>query len=407
MSLRSFRLVLFAIAALLLTPSAASAAWTVTPTPNVAGADDTFLNAVDCSSASSCMAVGNATFTPAFRVFRSTTVAERWDGTSWQIVPSPNPPEASSSSLHGISCPRRNVCFAVGSWSTPPPNLPPPYGPPGIGRPLIERWDGTSWSIQPSPDVAHGNLDAVSCSGLRACTAVGSVSGAPITTLAERWDGTGWHVQSTPNPTGSESRQLSSVSCPLKRTCTAVGTATTFNASGGHSSPLVERWFGRVNAWGLEAAPKPGGFDSGFSGVSCPDGRVCFAVGASLSSLGIVTFAERRIGSSWSIMPTPNPGPYQGPNGPVFNAQLSSVSCPGRRSCHAVGIGFPVADDQFGTFAERFDGVSWQLESIPTAGLQVSDLSGVSCPSRLFCMAVGTVLGSSGAPATLSAKWTP
>ena len=355
------------------------------------------------------MAVGNATFTPAFRVFRSTTVAQRWDGTSWQIVPSPNPPEASSSSLHGISCPRRNVCFAVGSWSTPPPNLPPPYGPPGIGRPLIERWDGTSWSIQPSPDVAHGNLDAVSCSGLRACTAVGSVSGAPITTLAERWDGTGWHVQSTPNPTGSESRQLSSVSCPLKRTCTAVGTATTFNASGGHSSPLVERWFGRVNAWGLEAAPKPGGFDSGFSGVSCPDGRVCFAAGASFEQPGHcdlrraphrLELVDHAHPESGAVPGSERPGiqrttlQRQLPGTAVVSRRGHRVDPVGRRSVRHVRRALRRSE-----LAARIDSDGRRL--------QVSDLSGVSCPSRLFCMAVGTVLGSSGAPATLSAKWTP
>ena len=353
------------------------------------------------------MAVGNAEFTPAFRVFTSTTVAERWDGTGWQIVPSPNPPGATWSQLNGVSCPRPNVCFAVGYWRTDPTNVPNGFG---IPRPLIERWDGTSWSIQPSPDVPGGSLDAVSCSGLLACTAVGSVSGALSRPLAERWDGTGWHVQSTPTPSSADPQEnsLLDVSCPRRRTCTAVGSSITFGTSPPNvgpidRSPLVERWFGRVDSWGLEAA-KPDGFDSGFSGVSCPDGRVCFAVGYLMpSSLSIATLAERRVGStSWSVMPTPNP-PQPPPN--QASAQLLGVSCPGRRACHAVGIG--LVADQFGTFAERFDGASWQLESIPTNGLQVPALSDVSCPSRFFCMAVGTVLGSSGAPATLAAKWTP
>jgi hypothetical protein len=42
---------------------------------------------------------------------------------------------------------------------------------------LIELWNGTSWSIQPSPDVPDGTLQGISCSGLLACTAVGSVYG--------------------------------------------------------------------------------------------------------------------------------------------------------------------------------------------------------------------------------------
>ena len=109
---------LVASVALLLTPSAASAAWTVPPTPNVAGADDTSLNAVDCSSANSCIAVGDAVFPPTGFKERpiTTTVAERWDGTSWQLMPTPNPSGANLSLLSGISCPWRNVCFAVGQW---------------------------------------------------------------------------------------------------------------------------------------------------------------------------------------------------------------------------------------------------------------------------------------------------
>jgi hypothetical protein len=404
MSLRSFRLV-FTTAALLLAPSAASAAWTVPPTPNVAGANSTNLRSVDCSSANSCMAVGNAVFPGGFKLpSPSTTVAERWDGTSWQVVPSPNPPGATWSELNGISCPLPRICFAVGFWRTDPNS---PFGS-GIPRPLIELWDGTSWSIQPGPDVPQGSLDAVSCSGLLACTAVGSVLDQSLhQPLAERWDGTGWHVQSTPTPNSTDPHEnsLLAVSCPRRGTCTAVGGSTTFGAcppcGPSDRSPLVERWFGRVDSWGLEAA-KPDGFDSGFSGVSCPDGRVCFAVGWFLpSSVSIATLAERRVGLSWSVMPTPNP-PRPPPN--QASAQLTGVSCPGRRACHAVGIG-DVAG-HFGTFAERFDGASWQLESIPTNGLEVPALSDVSCPSRFFCMAVGTVSGSSG-PATLAAKWTP
>ena len=42
-------------------------------------------------------------------------MAERWDGTSWQIVPTPDPPSATPISLNGVSCPWPNVCFAVGS----------------------------------------------------------------------------------------------------------------------------------------------------------------------------------------------------------------------------------------------------------------------------------------------------
>ena len=383
MSLRSVRLILLATAALLLTPSAASAAWSVPPTPNVAGASSTNLSAVDCTSANSCMAVGQATFNAPGGT--AATVAEHWNGTSWQIVTTPNPPGSTFNSLNGVSCPRPNVCFAVGSSDS---------------RPLIELWDGTSWSIQSSAGVQE--LDAVSCSGLLACTAVGKIPNTAGPALVERWDGTGWHIQSTPSPPGSQSSSLAGVSCPLKRTCTAVG----YSDTGGVRSPLAQRWFGRVNSWGLQSAPKPAGAESAsFNGVSCPDAPVCFAVGSSISyptpvTRVTTTLAERRSGSTWSVMPTPNP------QSSLFAfAQLLGISCPGRSVCHAVGIG-DVAGSP-GLIAERFDGASWQLESIPFGGgNSFPFLAGVSCPSRLFCMAVGGFnLSFSGG--TLAAKWTP
>jgi hypothetical protein len=402
MPLRSIRLVLFATAALLLTPSAASAAWTVSPTPNVAGAD-TYLSAVDCSSANSCMAVGYAVFQASgSEPSRETTVAERWNGTSWQMVPTPGPPNATTPiSLAGVSCPRPDVCFAVGST-----------GGGTSSTPLIELWNGTSWSHQPSPGVGHGALHAVSCSGLRACTAVGVAvrpGGVEEQTLAERWDGTRWRVQSTPVVAGSVFSGLFGVSCPLKRTCTAVG-GSTAAASPFSSSPLVERWDGRINAWGLQAAPKPAGAeDAGFSGVSCPHGPVCFAVGRSVRTIPFVgtpnlTLAERRVGSSWSVMPTPNQTP---PPQVIVNSELVGVSCPGRRACHAVGDGYgvdPSGTAAFRAIAEGFDGASWQLESTPSNDGDTR-LTGVSCPSRVFCMAVG---GTGESPVrTLAAKWTP
>ena len=57
--------------------------------------------------------------------------------------------------------------------------------------------------------------------------------------------------------------------------------------------------------------------------------------------------------------------------------------------------------------AERFDGASWQLESIPYPYSGSPHLAGVSCPSRLFCMAVGLFGAINGSAGTVAAKWTP
>jgi hypothetical protein len=46
------------------------------------------------------------------------TFAEQWDGTSWSIVPAPNPAGAALGAyLHGVECQTTTSCFAVGRAS--------------------------------------------------------------------------------------------------------------------------------------------------------------------------------------------------------------------------------------------------------------------------------------------------
>jgi hypothetical protein len=44
-----------------------------------------------------------------------------------------------------------------------------------------------------------------------------------VVTLAERWNGTSWKTQTTPNPAGAGYSQLNGVSCTSASACTAVG----------------------------------------------------------------------------------------------------------------------------------------------------------------------------------------
>jgi hypothetical protein len=105
----------------------------------------------------------------------------------------------------------------------------------------------SGWSAQPTPNSAGtigGELDGVSCTSATACTAVGLsvVNSAGLQgTLAERWDGSRWSAQPTPNPAGATGRGFGGVSCTSATACTAVGS---FNSKAGKSFTLVERWDG-------------------------------------------------------------------------------------------------------------------------------------------------------------------
>ena len=80
-------------------------------------------------------------------------------------VPSPNR-GTGNNLLYGVFCVSATACTAVG-YSTASS---------GAFRTLVESWDGTHWSVVPSPSVGTGNniLYGVFCFSATACTAVGS-----------------------------------------------------------------------------------------------------------------------------------------------------------------------------------------------------------------------------------------
>jgi hypothetical protein len=120
-------------------------------------------------------------------------------------------------------------------------------------------------------------LTGVSCTSATACTAVGEYTNASnvAVTLAERWNGTAWAVQATPNPVGTNGSELSGVSCTSATACTAVGA---YYLAYGVPVALAERWNG--TAWVIQATRNPGGTNGSYlSGVSCTSATACTAVG--------------------------------------------------------------------------------------------------------------------------------
>jgi hypothetical protein len=78
---------------------------------------------------------------------------------------------------------------------------------------LIEHFDGTSWSVVPSPNVGSGEFQSNQLLGLTANSsddiwAFGSflsTDGLQTLTLVLHWDGTSWTIVSSPDPTKGKS----------------------------------------------------------------------------------------------------------------------------------------------------------------------------------------------------------
>jgi hypothetical protein len=229
------------------------------------------LEDVSCSAPDACMAVGEnyeigVGYGP---------LVERWDGEQWSIVPAPLPSEAALNQngtyevrLHGVSCTSPTSCVLVGEFTKAWSSLSPGE----IGT-LVERWNGSSWTVQQSPNppgALRNLLWGVSCPAAASCVAVGEsrISGGARKTLIERWDGTEWSVEPGPSLSGG----LQDVSCSAESACMAVGgTEGVFGGQG-----RAEAWDG--TSWTSSALGQP------MRGVSCLAPAWCIAVGGDMSS---------------------------------------------------------------------------------------------------------------------------
>jgi hypothetical protein len=367
------------------TALASASGWSIEPTAVPAGARAAVLSAVSCPSRTACRAVGYGTS----RTGAGVTVAEQRRGSRWSLTRTPALRGARAGLLFGVSCVSATACTAVGSATSSS----------GRTRPLAERWDGRTWSVQPAPAPAGavGYLAAVSCGSITVCDAVGYAGNRPGTAgvpLAERWDGHRWTMQRIARVAGARAGFLSGVSCTGPRACTAVGFS---NDTDGTQAALAERWNGR--RWSLQPLPRvPGQLDTELAGVACAGERSCTAVGFFTNVSGIdVMLAEHWNGARWA---------QQRPRYPTGarSVQFSGVSCPSSRSCTAVGL-FNDARGADAMLVERSHGGRWTIERTPTAAdAGGRSLAGVACPSATICAAVGSSTNRAGAAMTLAAN---
>jgi len=214
-------------------------------------------------------------------------VSERWNGTRWRIQPVPAASGSPVSFIGPVACQSSSFCIAVGARSDKAGNP--------IGT-LAERWNGTHWRIQRTPNPPRGGgLGAVSCTSPGACTAVGGSNSG--TTLAERWNGTSWAIQPTPKLTGGEGSFFSGVACKA-HACTATGLYLP------NSGPrmLAERWNG--TSWHIQPMPAPPAApDVDPPAVACPSLLACTAAGGYTNTGPHVTLTEQWNGSSNSAQP--------------------------------------------------------------------------------------------------------
>jgi len=343
--------VLLAVA---LVPGPAAAA--VAPVPRS-------LVAVTCPTPTRCFAVGYAETRPSYN---GRTLVERWNGSSWSIMSSPNG-SFRNTFLAGIACTSATSCIAVGHTRTNS------YG----GKSYIFRLTGDRWSAMATPQGdTGGRLQGVACTAATNCFAVGlydSIGRLPP--LAMHWNGAAWTKVDVALPPGLKGGYLAGVAC-VSGTCFAVGRTDDANNP---NAAIIERWNGTKFVVDAQFSPS-GGASPEFRSVTCPTATRCRAVGDD-GSASARTLAALWTGATWSIESAKNRD---------TNNYLNGVSCWTASDCLAVGRTDNNRSGVQNTLSEVRRGSTWSVITSPNPDPRSSYLQGVDCIGPTRCFAVGT-----------------
>jgi hypothetical protein len=303
------------------------AAWSIVSNPNPGSVDD-HMNGVVAISSSNIWAVGDASND----TYNYQTLIEHWDGATWSAISSPNVAVIGSNTLNAVAALSANNLWTVGAYTSSN----------GLTQTLIEHWDGTSWSILSSPNVAAGNntLTSVTTISPNNVWAVGYTrSNRMNRTLIEHWDGTSWSIVPTPNA-GTGDNSLNGVTGISSDNAWTVGYAT----SNGTRQVLIEHWDG--TSWSIVPAPNVGTGDNSLNGVLGTSSHNIWAVGNfyDSSKSSFQTLIEHWNGTHWSVVVSPNAGLGD-------NHLLGVARIPGTERAWAVGDYF---ESGFRTLTERY-----------------------------------------------------
>ncbi len=271
--------------------------WTLVPSVDGGSPKNGQLFSVDATSSTDVWAAGSYTNATGFQQ----TLIERWDGGAWARVQSPGNGTPKNGSLGGIDARTTTDAWAVGSyvnkhgiqltlalrwdghaWSVVPTPNPAPAGAPkngGLGsvyalsdtnvwavgsyldadalsQPLVEHWNGTAWSVVKTPDLGADEAALTDVTALSS-SAVWAVGFRDTLTLVERWDGAKWSVVDSPTPGAHHNANLSGITAIRAGDLWAAGAYVTDQPSLG---TLVEHWNG--SKWTVSSSGNATGDDS-------------------------------------------------------------------------------------------------------------------------------------------------
>jgi hypothetical protein len=355
--------------------------WRLQDSPNPARPPQSALLATTTLSPTDAWAVGHA--------FAETdgqqTLIERWDGVAWRIVASPGLDQ-----LNAIAAVSTADVWAVGGSFN--------YGVgPHPDKPLVEHWNGSQWSVVVTPNRDANAVELVGVAVLAANNiwAVGREDvGAAHTNqaLIERWDGSAWSLVAAPLPAGAAGTALRAITpIPGSQQLWAVGYLQP-STNPGYAQVLIERWNG--SAWQIISSPTlpQGAFGASLNGVTALTETDAWAVGEYIASDHTIrTLALHWDGATWKIASSPDTW-----------GTLSSVAAHGTHDVRAVGHAISGDGNPQAALVLQWDGSAWHRIAPPTpGGATHSNLTGVTADPAGTFWAVGAYQNRSGNRQTL------
>jgi hypothetical protein len=278
--------------------------WTEVPVGNPAGSTHTMLHELTVLPSGDTWAVGSKYVLNG--IDRETqTLAYRWDGASWIVVPTPSPtpyPGGGWADLQSVEAVAPNDVWAAGGQ-----RIQAPDGFVGTHL-LVEHWNGSQWSIVPAPVTLGGSgnfVDDIEAISPDDIWFVGDWLEFPATSAAEKralamhWDGSGFTIFDTPffdnQPIGGHG--LTAVSAVSSDDVWAVG--------GGHDGDYVGfsyivHWNG--SQWQYEPGPTAGWMQRWYDVQAVATDDV-WAVGEYDDASGAHGLFAHWDGTSWTRLP--------------------------------------------------------------------------------------------------------
>jgi hypothetical protein len=247
-------------------------AWSVSPG---------FATAISIISGASAVGVADISAGDAYAIGNSAATAvgslAHWNGTAWSPVTLPLPAHANSNTtLNAISADGPDDVWIVGTFLDSAN---------GQNETFSEHFNGTAWSVVPMPLVNSSNINAFfQFNGIKANSAsdVWAVGDSGVVdvpgskTLIEHFNGTAWSIVPSPSP-GSIAILSGVTTSSAANSVWAVGADTPAGTSARQT--LTLNWNGTT--WNVVASPNTGSTDGVGAVATNPGAAIVWAVGES------------------------------------------------------------------------------------------------------------------------------